>query len=250
MPSFEDVLDANVQGIALMRQHSYKEAIPFFKKGLKELWSAINTSMPRSERLKNIADPSPSIFLSARVDGCDRSNLGQRIVESTPIVDASIMSAQHDVFYLFDRALAITPNIDHLLEDSEPLQFLTLAVLLYNTGLSLHLEGLRKGHSYMLQQAGQFYDMSYSLLCEGSLSNEPLLSALPMMAVLNNIGHIHAHFGCFNVTKTCKQNLLFHINELNTPAVSGQSLSDEENTFFIENCICFPQWEHMAAPAA
>jgi len=257
LPAFEDVLKANIQGIALMKQHKYKDAIPFFQKGLINLWSAISIAMSRNDGPNRVAGPATSIFdlfqifLSVRVDECDQTDCDQRIVQSTPIVDTSIMSAEYDVFLLFGRALTITPQLDHLLEDSEPLQYLTLTVLLYNTGLSLHLESLRNGQSQMLRQAHQFYDMSYSLLCEGSLSHEPLLSALPRMALLNNIGHIHAQFGCFDQACTCKKSLLLYIDE-QTKSVSffGLSLSAYESSFFIENCILFPQWEHMVAPAA
>jgi len=256
VPEFEAVLNANVQGIALMRQHKYEDAIPFFQKGLKDLRSAISNAMPRNDGPKHTGGPETSIFnlfdifLSIRVDECDRTDCDQRIIQSTPIVDGSLTSVEYDAFLLFDRALTITPKIDHLLKDSEPLQYLTLVVLLYNTGLCLHLEGLRKGHSHMLRQAQQFYDMSYSILCEGSLSNEPLLSALPRMALLNNIGHIHAQFGSFNHACMCKDSLLLYIHEQNKAATFGLSLSANESSFFVENCILFPQWQDMAAPAA
>ncbi len=256
LPPFEAVLNANFQGIALMRQHQYKDAIPFFQKGLKDLWSAINIAMSRNGEPKRIGGPATDtfnlshIFLSVRVDECDQRDCDQRIVQSTSIVDESLTSAEYDVFLLFDRALTITPKIDHVLEDSEPLQYLTLAVLLYNTGLCLHLESLRKGHSHMLRQAHQCYEMSYGILCDGSLTNEQLLSALPRMALLNNIGHIHAQFGSFNHACICKNSLLLYIHEQNKSATFGLSLSDNESSFFIENCIVFPQWEHMSAPAA
>jgi len=196
--------------------------------------SSINTMSP------------PQAFRGVRVDECEPPEQHLRAIHSAAVLNQHTITGDDSSFLLFDRALMIPAEVVSLVEQSAPLQNLAAAILMYNMGLSYHLEGLRMGMSWRLLQANRFYSMSYCLLSDEDLISQPELSALVMMALVNNTGHIHSYFCNFYEASICSQDLLTYYHDQSYENL----LSEEESTIFIQNCTCFLHWQSLAAPAA
>lgn len=105
-------------------------------------------------------------------------------------------------FSIFSHILTI-PNAYELESDVTKNFERIQAMLLYNLGLTVHLQAMRSGRSEELKGALQLYEMAFSvvenswqLMCLDDLM-------LLMMALLNNLGHIHATLYNMPQTQCC-----------------------------------------------
>jgi len=256
---FEAVLNANLSGIDQMKQRNYSRAISIFRKGLRAIQNASRHAMTCTTEMKKDTrislDNSMNVLqdsIGFQVDQLGNSQHDVRPIQSTAILEENAIIGNDSAFLLFDRALMISAEYMNFIEQSTLVQDLASAVLIYNMGLAYHLEGLRTGISQQLQQAIRFYNMSYCLLlCDDNdddeAENDDDFAALPKMALVNNTGHIHACFCSYYETSICSQDLLTYYHD---QCYEGLPLSDEESAIFIKNCICFLDWQYVAAPAA
>ena len=91
-------------------------------------------------------------------------------------------------FPLFDQAFVFS-NSAHTTDDAH-LWPLTYGILLYNTGLALHVKGMENGgQPQSLHLAMKFYRMALEVL-EAPVGGSLLL----LLALFNNMGHIQCHF--------------------------------------------------------
>jgi len=176
---------------------------------------------------------------------------GIRLVFSVAVLQEEAGDGDKDTFLAFHRALTIPTEMVFFL-DAEDLKYLTSAILFYNIGLSLHLKGRHTGASQVLKQAIQFYEMSYQLLREHELIDQPHFSALAVMAILNNIGNIHAYFCRFYETGIFREHLssFLIVEQQCVDELCCAALVKEECEMFTRNCFSFPGWQHLAASAA
>jgi len=278
---YEAFFEANSQGIIFMKHRRYSDAISRFKKGLMQIQfdslqnaactlrhnggqpnelqrtshfqindggyhNQASVHSPNEAQRYHISRSSDVPFLMHCAVGEDIE-----VVLSVSILDGVGVSEEEELFLPFNRALTMPINIAWLLAASESLRFLSSAILLYNIGLSLYLNGRQRGASHLIGQAIQFYHASYHILRDHNLINQPNLSALPVMALLNNIGHIHAYFYRFLETSICRQDLSLHLStKLSSVSQIGSQLTEEESEIFVKNCVSYPAWQHLAAPSA
>ena len=138
-------------------------------------------------------------------------SMAMKLLEGNPTSDAPIGSVvlEHEClsdcsgsFSVFNHALTI-PNVclldSNVVKNYERLQ----SMLLYNLALTLHFQAMRSGRSEELRGALDLYEMAFSVV-ENSwqrLDVDDLM--LLLMAILNNLGHIHSNLYNMERTQTC-----------------------------------------------
>jgi len=240
------IISANNQGISLLKQSRYTDAIAIFRRELKAIH---RTASHHWSNLQGEGDPLTNAPYS-RACGHFMIEDDIRVVLSVPVLQEVDREGDEDIFLAFNRALTISIEMVFFIE-TEDLKHLTSAILLYNIGLSLQLKARHRGASQVYEQAIKFYEMSYECLRQQELFDQPHFSTLAVMAILNNIGNIHAYFCRFYETNMFRQHLLsFLIVEQKCANQLCASLVDDESEFFTGNCLSFPSWQQLAASAA
>jgi len=154
-----------------------------------------------------------------------------------------------NVFTLFDHAFVTSTHQ----VDGAIYRPLTYAIVLYNTGLALHLKGMeddeiKTTQSQSLHLAAKFYTMALEVLeessCQDGTSSEVLLL---LLSLYNNLGHIQCHF--FNV-KEAQQCVEWLRNLVNAKSVLLLPHLREEHSFFCLSLLIPPGSEFSLAPAA
>jgi hypothetical protein len=96
-------------------------------------------------------------------------------------------------FPIFNHAFTLSKSADLVASVSKNYDRF-MAMLLYNMGLSLHIQALRSGKSAELRGALDLYGMSFSVV-EANWELFPVDDLmLILMALLNNLGHINSIF--------------------------------------------------------
>lgn len=151
-------------------------------------------------------------------------------------INASSSIAQVGAFNLFNRALIV---------NSGPIPENRISsVLLYNAGLSHHINAVRSGSSTELASALQFYRYAFSLLaCSNEVRDENLLM---LLALINNMGHIYANTFDSKASNHCMEMMqrFFAASE------GGDSLGECDSLFFYMNTFLVKMDQFSAAPAA
>jgi hypothetical protein len=141
-----------------------------------------------------------------RVDQHEDVSLAERVAATAPTflsvrsvpLEFSLLNTfscqDHHAFSLFDRALVID-DAEQAAVSSIAGQDCTSAVVLFNTGLALHLQGRRDIRSQRIsfKKALWFYEMAFDILERCSNSGDEV-NRLVYLAAVNNMGHIYSHF--------------------------------------------------------
>lgn len=235
------VVDANVKGIMSMQQGMYVEALASFHEGLSTLMEQVRTT-PDSSRFKS----SKSMESMGHNDLSDK-----KIISSIELPAGNHSVFDDEVFSLFNRALHLRFDEDDI-EGNEELYFhLLTAILSYNVGLAHHLCGLQTGESKVVERGLDFYSMVYSSLTKRKdyLEAYPTSINLCLLALVNNIAHIHAHFRRFKATAICNDEITFRLSVLLSP-FSHISVFDEDYKIFFLNVSLYTSSDTLSAPAA
>lgn len=167
-------------------------------------------------------------------------------VELTP-KNSSLFST--DVFVLFHRGLLLNdPQDDVCCDDAASFHAASIA-LTYNVGLAHHLSGIEKGDLTLLSRALDFYLLAYvSMVDKEGVENSMKSSlALGMLALANNIGHIHATFCNFSRTNLCSEEILLRLVQLqDSQPGPSRHISKDEYKIFLLNASFFVSFYTLA----
>lgn len=259
------VVDANDEGIQQLQQCKYIEALTAFQKGLIALndrfgvGPSVQSDNGSSSAVASVTATRPPINLA------DHASYH---LSSVAMPDPG----NDDVFLLFNRAISLSPRIKEMDENCEALNQIVAVVLTYNVGLVHHLEGLAFGNSNLLIRSLEFYSLAYTALrvCLSSTWNNTIerftgTHHFALLALVNNLGHIHAYFRSLSDVGICRDELAFRLAELfvgakqhaaaDASAASSQALppphpNNEQYKVFYHNVFYFPMAELTSAPAA
>jgi hypothetical protein len=247
--TYDEVLDMNVQGVLLMQESKFAEAVPFFRRGLDTLSSSNKRGIanagecPTGESFCEIIDS---------VNELEKEEKQGRLLSSVALLNDNA-AAHDDIFMLFRRALHMPSAVEiGLARNNEVYREILSGVLIYNVGLAHHLVGLQKGESQTISRALEFYLMAYNAF-KGQIkclrgNNHGL--TLGLMAISNNAGHIYAHSRSFAEATICHNQLLFCLSTtLSLRTNANPSLSEEYKVFFLNVCF-FQEHSLVSAPAA
>ena len=255
---YDQIIETNVQGISLMQQSKYDEAIVRLKEGLMALLPQLNeaianeTMVAFETSVKGTRD-SPqksSLYPELRIDGSIRSTINNRSLFSVEVLPKDKVSTNdEDVFVLFNRALHLSREIKDIHENAAFYGQLLSGIIIYNLGLSHHLQGLKTGDSRMQSRALELYLLAYQDLMDQCSSRGEKMPTVNMalVSIVNNMGHIYAHFRRYEETSMCRDELSSRLTSLlldHHPILTAV----EYQIFFLN--ISFFQSELMCAPSA
>jgi hypothetical protein len=255
--TYDDVLHMNVQGVLLMQESKFAEAVPFFQKGLETLSSnnlgiANAGECPTSESSFCEIIYSPQHRTRIQVDELEKGEKQGRLLSSVALLNDNA-AVHDDIFLLFRRALHMPSAVEiGLTRNNEAYREILSGVIIYNVGLAHHLVGLQNGESQVISRALEFYLMAYSAF-KGQIKflrgkNHGLIIGL--MAISNNAGHIYAHSRSFALATICHNQLSFCLSTTISLHINDHpSLSEEYKIFFLNVCF-FQERSLVSAPAA
>jgi hypothetical protein len=184
----------------------------------------------------DLADEATPNFLSVRSVDLDHSPF-------------NISSYQdHHAFSLFDRALIIYGDAKLAAASSVAAHDCTTAVVLFNTGLALHLRGIRYicSRQTSFKTALQLYNMALDILGKSSDSDDEG-NRLVYLAAINNMGHVYSYFCEGREAQRCLQLLYTMLETVKSFGID--TLSDEYLPFSM-NALLLRGKEVAAAAAA
>jgi len=158
-------------------------------------------------------------------------------------------------FCVFNRALIIHKDELYCRGNDYKASFSTiishhydrlLAVLLYNMGLSLHLQSLRSGRSAELKGALDLYEMSLSVVETSWLQFDVDDLMLLMAALFNNLEHIHSNLYNIRQGETCIEWLRVLAGH---PPFQKLMQREEYSPFFMNLLVVLKQ-QSLMSPAA
>lgn len=165
-----------------------------------------------------------------------------RIQESDISEQSSIPSDNILTFY--DRTFIFLNHRDVDFQSAVNKSSLS-AMLLYNLAVSHHSQGIRQGNTHELAMALRFYRLSHCVLEKVKDVVNLEIHLLILMALLNNMGHIHASY--YNVDQTSR--CIEWLQRAITSKHSG-ILEDVDYEFFYIHLKVIPVEHLKFAPAA
>jgi hypothetical protein len=250
--AYFDMAELNSKGIHVLKQRQNADAIQFFFEGLRIGRSLFNPQLliPTFIPGAKSCGRSPPTFHESFAEQQSPRN---RIMFSVALPEQDQLVADHnDFFSIHNRALHFSTghNYKNIPESGVPRSFCLhmSGIFLYNIGLAHHLEGLQRGNSQLLAKALDFYSMAHLTFIP--LEVQAQLLNLGELAIVNNIGHIHACFRNIEATRLCGGELCRRllIFKCVTPT-TGLDENDEYNIFFL-NMAFISRSKYLCAPSA
>jgi hypothetical protein len=162
-------------------------------------------------------------------------------VEIPEVRNTIVSDSPDNVFVVFHRAF-------HLSDYGELKTFAdstkASATLLYNMGLAWQQLGAQENDSMALKKALFAYERAYSALSQQCNDS---FSSLVMLALCNNMAHIHSHFFNLERAKNCRD-LIPQILACSSPGTS--LMATDDYAFFLSEAIILQGQELEFAPAA
>lgn len=187
---YESAVHSNNNGVLLFEQGNFVRARSFFKKAIALMAKAVI----EHSRDSNIDDPKKQRSFDAKEDRKEH-----QFVEWSKNAKVPMGSSQQQSF-AFRRAIRIVQTSMPSTRPSENLFADETAALVYNMGLSFHLEWITRNISKRMRRALKCYDSCQRLRRrQGGLGED--LSILDL-AVSNNMGQIYHELVDF---KTARQ---------------------------------------------
>jgi len=81
--------------------------------------------------------------------------------------------------------------------------------MVYNCALAHHMEGLRRTSSALSFCALKLYSPAYKALVFGKINED--CTKLAVLALVNNIGHVHSYFRCLEGAALCSSELCLRL---------------------------------------
>ncbi len=232
--------DVNSRAVLLMQQNRPKDAICWLRKGLSNLASIEEQATCNPQRQQHLHTHHASLkWLDAMdVEVEERSAYSVEI----PQVRNTIMSVSLDnVFVVFNRAFLL-PDKGRLTTCADSTK--VSATLLYNMGLAWQHFGTQENSTAALKKALLAYESEYSVL---SRQCNDSFSCLVMLALCNNMAHLHSHFFNLEQAKHCRD-LIPHI--LACSSAGNASMAAEDYAFFLSEAMLLEGQDLQFAPAA
>lgn len=234
----ESLIEMNDGAIELMMNEQFERSIYVLHDGLQ---------------LLQLVQQSPWT-VNTSTKGQSTNSFGSEVILQSVELDKCAFDEEDGVVVFFNRALKIDDGFASVVRTNpayaEPNPFL-LGVLLYNLGLAHHLLGIRQGHSKLYEKALDFYSLSH-----GSFTEQWYPFGYPahavhvgILAITNNVGHIHAYFHRSREVQICIDELILRLGQYSSQNNQIPEFNGEEMVFLI-NASFYQEISLNAAPAA
>lgn len=244
----------NEEGILHFQKFSTEKAIVSFSKALQASLHSMSAVGNEAGQIHRASVVASETLIEASLAHCCCENAGAIIMSEEISKSYEDCLPQDDTIVLFNRMLRISALKESRAGTSCRARIqLTTALIMYNIGLVHHVQGLKKGQSEVLKKALSWYNMSLkAFLSDGNSRDTPCqrANALIPMAVLNNMGHIHATFCNFPAVVSCTRALSMRLSSLG-PKIHRETeiVSQDDNLIFLMN-VWFLNRPIILSPAA
>jgi hypothetical protein len=235
--------DVNSRAILLMQHNRHMDAICWLRRGLRNLASHEHLTYDAQQQNAH----SHHAYLKCvdsmviDVDGEDRSAYSVEI----PEVRDTIMSVSPDnVFVVFHRAFHLS-DYGELKTSADYTK--ACVILLYNMGLAWQHLGAHENNTMALKKALFAYERAYTTLSKFQQQCNDSFSHVVMLALCNNMAHIHSHFFDLEEAKNYRD-LIPQILACSSPGTSSMAANDF--AFFVSEALILEGQELEFAPAA
>lgn len=262
------ITEMNSKGIQLLTQNEFGNGAEIFLEALTLLLSetkeykqsppTLYTHIDVLAQDNTVAENKFLAFSQNTEDSYTRQLHGatarrRRAIYSVAIPNRNkhVSTLSNDVYQFFDRAIAVDKRGFRGTHENN---LLTIGVLAYNVGLAYHLGGVFLCKSSLFTSALEYYNIAFTIL-DGMLSNQSKangrgsLTKLPLLATLNNIGHIHAYQCSYSFAEEYCEEIAYHLESAG--GARGKIFGSEEETeIFIQNACFYPRSEEISAASA
>jgi hypothetical protein len=243
--------DVSARAVQLLQEGRHREAICCLRKGAKFVLAQVaNTTTESPSLLVPFAFEAqqqsmqghrsfPQCLDSVNIDGDERPTYTVLI----PEMHDAMSSSPENAFVVFNRAFVY---YDHGVFNSSADYAKATGSLLYNMGLAFHHLGIQENNTAALKKSLYTYQMAYTVL---SQKCDDSFSYLVMLALCNNMSHIHGHFFNFEEARSF-WDLISEIIACVSGADSAVAVDDYD--FFVFELLLF-EGRNLAiecAPAA
>ncbi|GAX18643.1 hypothetical protein FisN_10Hu146 [Fistulifera solaris] len=262
----DQITELNSKGIQLLKEGEFAHGAEIFLEAMTLLLLSEvkgDDISPATEYLaidvlaEETTDGENHVSCSSYKQGCysrqrrKATEKGRIYSVAIPNCNKTASTLSNDVYQFFDRAIgAETMGLPSSYED----KLLIIGVLSYNIGLAYHLGGVYLCKSSLLTSALEYYNMAFKIL-DDMLSSQTTASAvgrmtkLPLLAALNNIGHIHAYHCSYSCAEEYCEEIAYHLESIGCLQLNAVA-SEEETDIFIQNACFYPRSEEISAAAA
>jgi hypothetical protein len=235
--------DVNSRAILLMQHNRHMDAICWLRRGLRNLASLEHLTYDAQQQNAHTHHASLKCAdsMDLDVDGAKRPAYSVEI----PEVRDTIMSVSPDnVFVVFHRAFHLS---DYGEKKASANSTIASATLLYNMGLAWQQLGAQENSTIALKKALFAYERAYSVLSRSQQQCNDSFSYLVMLALCNNMAHIHYHFFDLEEAKNYRD-LIPQILACSSPGTSSMAANDF--VFFLSEAMLLKDQGLKFAPAA
>jgi hypothetical protein len=220
--SIDMVLDMNARGVYLLQNNRFSDALTVFREALAELRSEILASSEVTQAFPSCSEQS-------------QGTLESTLVSFPGIlcpVDRSINKIEQiDSYLLFARPLGLGSGGSSIIDDD-----LLSGILLFNTGLTRHLQGSKSGKANIVLQALELYKIAFSIFA----SCETADTSLASMAIINNRGHAFLLLGSNQEAQECREDLVVCLREAHRNCLTDEEQVRRVNAYILLHCFCLP----------
>lgn len=229
-------MNITLEAVVMMQRNEHSKAASLLRQGLNALR---DEEVHRNrETLRDTRCGSPN-----KLDGC--------YVIAVPLSSATSPtkhSLRENVFSFFDRALAVAregADAD-LTSTSDQVREVFAATSLYNMGLCHHHKGIvMNGNPRHLERALYYYQMAYETINDDSPVSDA--TALILLALANNMGHLFAHALDHTSMSLCHETFVCLVSSL---SMEMAMMNDSDRHFFSFSGRCLLTMQLNSAPAA
>jgi hypothetical protein len=233
--------DVNSRAVLLLQHNRHMDAICWLRRGLRNLASLEHLTYDDAPQ-QNVYTHHVSLKCVDSMDMDVKREQRLAYSASVPEVRDTIMSDTPDnVFVVFHRAFLLS---DYGELNASANSTIASATLLYNMGLAWHQLGAQENNTTALKKALFAYERAYCVL---SRQCNDSFSYLVMLALCNNMAHIHFHFSNSEKAKKC-QDLIPQI--LAYSSLGIPSMATDDYDFFLSEAMLLKGQCLKFAPAA
>jgi hypothetical protein len=236
--------DVNSRAVLLQQQNRHMDAICWLRRGLRNLASLEHLTYDAHQQ--NVYYTHQHASLKC-VDSMDIDVKGERrhaySVEIPEVRDTIMSDSPDNVFVVFHRAFLLSDYGELIASTNATI---ASATLLYNMGLAWHLLGAQENNTKALKKSLFAYEMAYSALSQSQQQGNDSFSYLVMLALCNNMAHIHFHFSNLEKAKKCRD----FIPQILAYSPPGISSATDDYDFFLSEAMLLKGQCLKFAPAA
>jgi hypothetical protein len=227
----------NSRAVLLLQQNRPKDAICWLRRGLSNLASIEQVTYDTQHQNLHTHHASLKCVDTMDVESEERTAYSVEIPE---VRDTIVSVSPDNVFVVFNRAFHLSDDGVKTSADSAKAS----ATLFYNMGLAWQHLGTQENNTTALKKALFAYERAYSALSQQCNDS---FSCLVMLALCNNMAHIHSHFFSLDEAKHCRD-LIPHI--LACSCAGNSSMAADDYAFFMSEAMLLEGQDLKFAPAA